>query len=136
VHPRCSCSHATLTELGRLLARVPDRLDATVVLVRPSGVAAGWENGSIADEARRLRGVRTVEDDGSVEAHRFGAATSGAALLYDARGRLRFAGGLTQVRGHEGVSFGEERILALVTTGAADRDDSPVFGCPLSDKEN
>jgi hypothetical protein len=37
------------------------------------------------------------------------------------------------VRGHEGDSFGQERIVALLAGGTADRADSPVFGCPLSD---
>ena len=56
-----------------------------------------------------------------------------AALLYGSDGRLAFSGGLTSVRGHAGDSFGQERIVSLITTGAADRAESAVFGCPLDD---
>ena len=42
-----------------------------------------------------------------------------------------FSGGLTSSRGHEGDSFGVRRIASLLTTGTADRRDSPVFGCAL-----
>jgi hypothetical protein len=135
VHPHCPCSRATLNELGRLLGRVRGRVSAAVVLVRPDGVAPGWENGEIRELALRLRGVTTFEDDGGLEAQRFGASTSGATLLYGAGGALEFSGGLTSVRGHEGDSFGQERIVALLTTGLADRADSPVFGCPLLNDE-
>jgi hypothetical protein len=135
VHPRCSCSRASLTELGRLLSRVGDRVLATVVMVRPKGVGPNWDPGELKDSAARLLGVVTVDDDGGEEARRFGAATSGATLLYDAAGRLSFAGGLTAIRGHEGNSFGEERIVALLAGKNADRRDSPVFGCPLDDPE-
>jgi hypothetical protein len=131
VHPRCSCSRATLAELSKLLARVPGRAEASVVMARPDGVPA--ERGEL-DELARRAGARTVEDPGAVEAARFGAETSGATLLYDAAGRLAFAGGLTSMRGHEGDSFGQERIVALLSDGAPDRTDSPVFGCPIHDR--
>ncbi len=126
VHPHCSCSRASLRELGNLLRRVPGRADALVVLVRDDAsdlrqIAASLPNG------------RVVLDERGEESRRFGAATSGATLLYDAQGRLEFSGGLTAIRGHEGDSFGQERVVALLQGGAADRRDSPVFGCPLED---
>jgi hypothetical protein len=65
---------------------------------------------------------------------RFRVSTSGIGLLYDARGRLQFAGGITALRGHEGDSFGQERIVTLINEGATDRADSPVFGCLLKER--
>jgi hypothetical protein len=56
---------------------------------------------------------------------------SGFTLLYDPAGRLRFAGGITSARGHEGDSFGQRRILAVLSGDPADRADAPVFGCSL-----
>ena len=44
-------------------------------------------------------------------------------------------GKLTQVRAHEGDSFGQERLVALLEGRQADRRDSPIFGCPLTDPE-
>jgi hypothetical protein len=134
VHPRCSCSRASLVELDRLLGRVRGLAAPTVVFVKPHGAPADFDDGALRAQAARLPGVTLADDGDGVEARRFGAATSGATLLYGRDGALVFDGGLTQVRGHEGDSFGEERIVALLTTGRADRADSPVFGCPLDDE--
>lgn len=134
VHPRCPCSRASLADLEGLLSRTRGLAAPVVVFVRPRGVEAGWERSELRRSAERIPGAAVVDDDGGEEARRFGALTSGACLLYDAGGRLAFSGGITSVRGHEGKSFGEERIVALLTGVAADRRDSPVFGCPLDDE--
>jgi hypothetical protein len=136
VHPRCTCSRATLVELGHTLERTRDKLAATVVFVRPHGAPAGWDVTSYQALVARMPGVASTIDTDAVEAGRFGAATSGATLLYTRDGRLAFTGGLTAERGHEGDSFGQERIVALLTTGKADRAESPVFGCALDDEKS
>jgi hypothetical protein len=134
VHPRCACSHASLVELGHLVARVRGRVAPTVVFVRPRGADdPDFARGELRTLAASMPDVAIVDDAGGVEARRFGAATSGATLVYDTNARLLFAGGLTSVRGHEGNSFGQERIVALLSGAAADRTDSPVFGCALED---
>jgi hypothetical protein len=58
--------------------------------------------------------------------------TSGAVLLYSSDGKLLFQGGITPARGHQGDSFGRQRILALLDGDAPDRRDAPVFGCALA----
>jgi len=133
VHPRCSCSRATLTELGHTLARARGQADPTVIFVRPHGAPADWDATDLKPMAARLPGVTLFDDTDGIEARRFGAVTSGAALLYGSDGALAFAGGLTSVRGHQGDSFGQERLVALLHGEKADRADSPVFGCPLDD---
>ena len=135
LHPHCPCSRASVAELGRLLQRVRDRVSARVLLVRPAGVEPGWESTRLRDLRAALPAVTVAVDEEGREAARFGAATSGVCMLYDRQGRLMFAGGITALRGHEGDSLGQERIVSLVGGGAADRNDSPVFGCPLSDTE-
>jgi hypothetical protein len=131
-HPRCPCTRASIAELARLMSRVRDRLDAHVLMVRPAGVEEeGWDQAALRDSAARIPGVRVGRDDGGREAERFGAAASGAAVVYDAGGRLVFHGGLTSSRGHEGESAGQRRIVSLLTTGRADRAESPIFGCSL-----
>jgi hypothetical protein len=76
-----------------------------------------------------------VADDGGVESQRFGALSSGQALLYGADGRLLFAGGITESRGHQGDNAGESAIAALVLgAGRSGQSSStPVYGCPLFD---
>jgi hypothetical protein len=134
LHPNCPCSRASVAELGRLMSRVRGRVATKVVFVRPEGVSPELVEDGLRVQASGLPDT-VVLDDTNGEMERFGAETSGAVLLYDPSGTLMFSGGLTAVRGHEGNSFGQERIVALVTTGAADRADSPVFGCSLAEKK-
>jgi hypothetical protein len=69
-------------------------------------------------------------DDGGAIARSFGALTSGEVLLYDARGALRFAGGITAARGHEGDSEGRDALEASIR-GATGQARAAVFGCSL-----
>ena len=114
----------------KLLPRLGPQVSAWVVVARPVD-EPDWDEAALWDRAASIPRVRVFRDDDGVEAERFHAATSGLTLLYDATGRLRFAGGITEQRGHEGDNFGTRRIESLVKTGTADRADSPVFGCTL-----
>jgi hypothetical protein len=130
-HPRCPCTHATVSELGRVLASHPGRFDAYVLLVEPPGVRPDWAATGLAERASNLPGVTLWRDEGGREAARFRARASGLTVLYDPRGRRLFSGGITASRGHEGDSFGRRRLLAILDGRPADRDESPVFGCTL-----
>jgi hypothetical protein len=131
-HPRCTCTRASLSELTQLMERGRDRMQAAVVFMVPRGASEDWTKTDLWASAARIPGVTVLRDAGE-EAARFGAATSGSVVLYGADGSLLFHGGITPSRGHEGDSFGRERILAFLTTGKADRADAPVFGCALQD---
>ena len=130
-HPQCPCTRATLAELARLMDRYGDRLDAWVLFATPSGAAGEVSRTDLWSSAERIPGVHVLRDEDGAEAARFGAATSGTVALYR-DGKLLFNGGITPARGHEGDSFGKERLVSLLTTGKADRNDAPVFGCSLS----
>jgi hypothetical protein len=132
-HPNCPCTRASVAELSRLMGRFRDRLDARVLVVQPPGAGDGWADTGLHERARTIPGVRVAIDRDGVEARRFGAVASGTVLLYDRRGRLLFHGGITSARGHEGQSFGQQRIASLLTTGRADSNQAPVFGCVLFD---
>ena len=47
VHPQCTCSRASLSELAELLARARPRPKTFVVFLRPAGVAEGWERSDL-----------------------------------------------------------------------------------------
>jgi hypothetical protein len=102
-HPQCPCTRASLTERGAVLSR-----------------------------ARALPGVDIVFDRGEAEATRFGAATSGATVVYAANHALLYDGGMTVARGHEGGSAAEH-IRDLVVGLTAEQQRTPVFGCALAD---
>jgi len=130
-HPRCVCTRASLAELERLKARLEGRLAVYIVFLRPADADESWDRSDLWDKAAAMRGVTVVRDLDGLEAARFGAATSGHTLVYDAHGRLLFSGGLTAARGLEGEAPGARQIVALLTTGRADGNVSPVFGCAL-----
>src|SRR5207244_3426685 len=128
--PQCPCSRATIGELALIMARHP-KVDAYVLFYAPESEANGWVRTDLWRDAARIPGVRIVEDRAGVEIRRFGASTSGQALLYDSRGKLLFNGGITSSRGHSGPNDGRESIVSWIEGDTAPRSRTPVFGCSL-----
>lgn len=141
VHPFCGCTSATLAELERLEARTEPRLRPaiTFVLFRPDG-EPGWDTRTDIHRFTRLQGARAVWDRGGREARRFGAKTSGYAMLYGGDGGLLFRGGITGARGHEGENEGLDQLRLALTAPAAPGApksvrQSRVFGCAIGGPE-
>ena len=131
-HPHCPCTRASIGELAILMARAQGLASATVLFGAPTDFPAGWHETDLWQTAAAIPGVTVMADPDGREAQRFGAATSGQTLLYDASGRLQFDGGITDGRGHSGDNVGRATLLALLTDGpAAVRAGAAVFGCPL-----
>jgi hypothetical protein len=141
MHPQCSCSSASLAELREIMARAHEPTVAWVLFVQ----SAATPESSTWREAERIPGVRVAVDPRGAEAARFGALTSGHTVVYDAAGRLRFAGGITGARGHGGESMARHLVLAALDDppAATERPGEKlrpwetlrhwVFGCPLDD---
>jgi len=129
-HPQCPCSRAAVSELARLMAGAHGALDATVMVLHPAATPPGWEHTDIWRTAAAIPGVSVVTDEAGREADAFGAVVSGQTFLYNASGRLLFAGGITLGRGHEGDNPGRAAVLDWVTTGRG-ATRGPVFGCTL-----
>ncbi|HEY3788993.1 MAG TPA: hypothetical protein VGL71_09065 [Urbifossiella sp.] len=133
LHPRCPCSRASLEEFAGLLEKLPAGVDAEIVFIRPPGVAEGWEQGQLWNDAATLPRVRLRVDVDGIEAERVGATTSGFAVYTDASGRIRFQGGITRGRGLLGDNPGRRTLEAEIHGGTDSNAQSPVFGCPLFD---
>ena len=131
VHPHCPCTRASLAELARLMAQAQGRLTAFVVFNKPPNVSKDWQHSDLWDTAAAIPGVNVMADDEGIESRRFHAATSGQTMLYGKEGTLLFSGGITGGRGHEGDNAGRSSILSFLTTGEADRTETPVFGCAI-----
>jgi hypothetical protein len=132
VHPHCPCSRASFAELERLMARC-EGLAATVLFALPPGIALAQEGISLWNVAAAIPGVTALRDADAVEAKRFGAQTSGLALLYDDRGTLVFSGGITGARGHQGDNAGSDAIRAWFDGRRTAPVSTPVYGCGLFD---
>jgi hypothetical protein len=132
VHPFCSCTVATMNELARLsVLQRPARAELAidVLFYRPRG--SKWKPGSLWQAAQLLPGAHARWDDDAREARKFGALTSGYALLYSAGGKLLFNGGVTGSRGHEGDNSGLDELQTALNSGKRARKASFVFGCAL-----
>lgn len=131
VHPRCPCSSASLAELGDFLARSRGACDALLLEYHPETADSDWPTDTLP---RQLGGVdvERMLDRGGKLASALGAATSGHVVFVDARGTLRFAGGITIARGHRGRSLAQDAMLEVLKGGHPDTISAPVYGCALA----
>ncbi len=130
-HPHCPCTQASVGELEELMAYCQGRINAHVVFIEPSGTAKDWVETDLWRRASAIPGVQIHEDAMCVEASLFKAETSGFTVLYDTKGTLQFAGGITIARGHMGDNPGLSTIEKTVTQGLPHYAKTPVFGCSL-----
>lgn len=136
-HPLCPCTRASLVELEKIVSNAQDRKMRTyVVFFTPDAEAENWLNSDIVEAASRINGLTVVMDRGGTEAKLFGAVTSGDLKMYDVNGTLRFSGGITAERGHQGDNAGQKTVMALLRTESPSQArvaalSKPVFGCPI-----
>ena len=130
-HPLCDCTKATLTELREALARAAVKPKTYVVFLSPSSMPDGWEKTDLWYSAANLPDTTIIKDEDGHEAERFGALTSGQTMVYDALGSLRFSGGITGSRAHEGDNAGRAAVVALLNQLPNKHAATNVFGCSL-----
>ena len=130
LNPHCPCSRATLSELARILTRAPGASDVTVLMYKPANEPESWIEGALLDECRRMSYRVRPDPDGRLAAA-LGGVTSGVIALYDATGRLRYQGGITASRGHEGDNAGERMVIEILRGRRGGEKFMPVFGCPI-----
>jgi hypothetical protein len=134
-HPKCPCTRASLRELARLMTDVNGRLQAYVVFSKPKDESEEWTATDLRASAEAIPNVRILIDEDDRETKIFNAQTSGLTLLYDRAGNLRFGGGITASRGHEGDNAGSRAVFEIVAKDSAENAETFVFGCPLHQKD-
>lgn len=134
IHPRCSCSRASISELQAILDKSP-ALRPYVLVYRPADAKPGWEQTETVLAASRLRRTTVVIDENGRQSRRFGGFTSGQTFVYDRAGRLRFSGGITSLRGHAGINRGRTDVIRIANSGSGD-GTHPVFGCSIAERSS
>lgn len=129
VHPRCPCTKVSAAMLAAALPAAKPSLQIQVVAQTGPKLDAATQ-GALETYAAKL-GARVHLDASGAERRRFGVNTSGQVLVYDATGRLAFAGGVTAARGHEGLNPGQAALIALLHDERPASSNWAVFGCPL-----
>lgn len=133
-HPRCPCTVATLHELARVLAQLGDKrkeVDVEILFLHAPGMPPEWRHADNVELAQSIPDVRVRFDETGEESRAMGAYTSGQVLVYAADGQLRYAGGITSGRGHEGDNQGADAALAALRGEAPPTPTALVFGCEL-----
>ena len=130
VHPGCPCTRAGLRQLERLTARDWPGLKTYAIFSTPRGVERDFHQTDLWRLAQSIPRVTAFLDRDGRIGREFGCFTSGQVLLYDGEGHLRFSGGVTASRGHEGDSIGVEAITRHLKylEGVSSTE---VYGCPL-----
>jgi hypothetical protein len=136
VHPECPCSRASVDELEVLMTHCAGKLNAYVLFAEPAGLNTRIESTPLWKSAAQIPGVKAVIDKDGAMTRRFGAETSGQVFLYDPAGVLRFSGGLTASRGHEGDNDGLTAVEAIVRSRnspviSTPVQSTPVYGCKI-----
>lgn len=132
-HPHCPCTDATMEELARLISHVRDSVRVHAVFLQPTQFSDAWTTTSLWQRAGAISDVRTWRDRGGQETTRFGVRTSGQVLLYGTDGMLRFQGGITGSRGHEGDNAGRAALNAILSGKEPETTQTFVFGCAMQD---
>jgi len=134
VHPKCSCTRASVAELNKLMLGFAGRVHAVALVIKPFELPDLWSESDVTARLREIPNVEMVRDLGGAKAGAFGAQSSGQILLYDPAGQLVFDGGITAFRGHEGPSVGGETLKQLVAGTGVAGTHTKVFGCSLKEK--
>lgn len=135
VHPMCPCTKATVLELERLLTKVETRPALRALVYSPEGHSEEqreeWHNSSVYKSLARIPDLQVVKDPEGELAALHGASVSGHALLFEPSGRLRFSGGITAMRGHEGENRNADRLAEALSRSSTELRTTPAFGCSL-----
>ena len=121
-----------MSELAQLIAHTQGKLRAYVIFFQPPDSGTEWTQTDLRESATAIPGVTVLTDRSGAEARRFGAETSGHALLFGVDGKLLFNGGITASRGHAGDNAGESAIVSIVNGHGAPQDRTVVYGCSLA----
>ena len=131
IHPHCSCSRASVSELAMVVEGAPRNLRTYVLTYQPHEYAAAWSHTDVWTAAHRLSRVKVITDLDGKEARRFGGYTSGQTFLFDPEGNRRFSGGITLLRGHAGLNSGRAEVIRIANGGNG-AGTHPVFGCAIA----
>ena len=130
VHPQCPCTHATVSELERLLGQHGNSMECIAYVFCP-GSDFSFAETLLVERIRRMPFTKIEHDIDGTQASKYFLDTSGECILFDESGQPCFRGGLTYSRGHEGYNAGSQSIAMLVSGERTSLIETPVYGCSI-----
>jgi hypothetical protein len=134
VHPNCPCTRASVSRLMQIISALPAASRPQTIFVARPAAEKDWRAEWLTSMAASVPDSIIVRDAHTIEANRFGAATSGHVLLYEADGMLSFDGGITLGRGHEGDNAAADALRRALSTSDSATAETAVFGCAIDNK--
>ncbi|MEM8735696.1 MAG: RedB, partial [Planctomycetota bacterium] len=138
-HPRCPCTRSTARNLARFAASFRNAVQIVAFGFQPNNTGSEWMDTDITRQFMSIEGCTVVPDLDAEMARSFDVHTSGHVLLYSHEGNLRFSGGITPSRGHEGESNSASQLVSLINSdelASLTASQWPCFGCRIyPDKE-
>lgn len=131
VHPKCTCTRASIGEFSTILAKGKHRVSGILVISHPPSLPDDWIETDLLSSARAIPGVTIFIDTDQRQTAMFKIKTSGNVVLYNQHGDLEFNGGITASRSHYGDSKGKLTIMSYFLKEKVDVHDTLVFGCSL-----
>jgi hypothetical protein len=144
LHPYCPCSAATISEIERMIARLPTEHQGQTteqnkenipriiaIMYHSSQESEDWYQSASWNHLQRIPGLQTFVDVDGMIARAMGVQVSGETLAFDAMGFTRFHGGLTASRGHEGTNPGIRSVEQILMGLEPERSTLPAWGCLL-----
>lgn len=137
LHPLCPCSMATVQELHKLVSLSRKNqwpLHVTVYFLDTPLWSKELETSRLWQNIQMIPDIQLMKDPDGKIAEKFHVETSGQVIFYDANSRLRFFGGITPSRGHEGSNLGSQTVVSVLTNQTKLHKnifEGPTFGCSL-----
>jgi len=134
IHPRCPCSRASLTEFVGVLRKAGR--EGIVVFWVPNKESLSdpdWTETDLVFQAKANHSVLKVNFDpeGRI-CQQLGVGTSGHCLVFSDQGVLKYSGGVTASRGHQGPNNGAIAAAGALSDSSTNTffgGNYPVYGC-------
>ncbi|SMP75553.1 AhpC/TSA family protein [Neorhodopirellula lusitana] len=130
-HPHCPCTRATIRSLQRLESMFAPDTQIVGYAYQPASKDDNWIETTTTQALRSLQNATVLADRDAQACEDFEIVTSGHVLVYDHNGELKFSGGITPSRGHEGSCASGTAFLNSVNGKTNAEQSWPVFGCPI-----
>lgn len=130
VHPHCPCTTATVRNLQRILAVQAQTFDLVSIVFCPDEKSDDWVRSGLIQSLESMGSRIRIDRDAQL-ARELGVHCSGHLLFYSANGKLKFSGGITPSRGHEGTSRCGAEFKKALNQLPISRVCWPVYGCSL-----
>jgi hypothetical protein len=113
------------------MQRCGNKATTYALFLKPNGCSEKFARSALFEQTSRIKGVNAIVDENGREAKIFGSQTSGQLMVYNPKGHLVFAGGITPSRGHEGDNLGLDAASQIIDEKKRTFDCTDVYGCPL-----